>query len=445
MKIFGDIAKTEKQDDGTIIVMGWASSEAVDSDGEVIKADAIKAAIPDYMKFANIREMHQPKAAGTALEMEVQSDGRTFLKAHIVAADAVKMVENKVYKGFSIGGKVLERDSDDKKIIKGIRLSEISLVDRPANPEAVFTFCKLESEDKEGATGEETKPENNGEASTNADTGKPATEENGENKPAEAEKEAAAGSSDDVKKGMYEVSYLARILSDIKYLQQSSEYEAQSEGDGSAMPAALKSWLATGATLLVSMVTEEAAELTGENNAVYVDVIELADRAKTLVKAAWGEADADKFIKGFDALLKHRGEIIEKAGARNSKADQEKLDTIHKAATDIVAHAKALGACAEKAAGASDDVQKRLTSLAKIEEENATLKKSNEELTSMVESFSKRVKELEALPKAPKGVLRIVEKSKDTPKAENTGEEEPKTAQDSLKKVWANGGQRINL
>jgi len=143
MKLYGTIEKTETQEDGTIIVSGYASSEDVDSQGEIVTASAMKAALPAYMEFANIREMHQAKAAGTALEADVQDDGRTWVKAHIVDSEAVKKIQQKVYKGFSIGGSVTGRDEADRTIITGITLSEISLVDRPANPQAVFSMGKV--------------------------------------------------------------------------------------------------------------------------------------------------------------------------------------------------------------------------------------------------------------------------------------------------------------
>ena len=151
MKLYAEISKVEDQDDGTIKVWGWASSESVDSDGETITADAMKAALPDYMKFGAVREMHQAKAAGTAIEAEVNEEGMTWFGAHVVDSEAVKKVKASVYKGFSIGGRVTERDNMNKSIIKGINLVEISLVDRPANPDAVFTIFKadgVESEDK---------------------------------------------------------------------------------------------------------------------------------------------------------------------------------------------------------------------------------------------------------------------------------------------------------
>lgn len=144
MRLYAKIEKTEKQDDGTLKVWGYASTEAVDSDGEVVSASAIKAALPDYLKFGAVREMHQPIAAGTAIEAQVMGDGRTWFGAHVVDPVAVKKVESGVYKGFSIGGKVTARDELNKNLITGLRLLEVSLVDRPANPEAVFTMFKAD-------------------------------------------------------------------------------------------------------------------------------------------------------------------------------------------------------------------------------------------------------------------------------------------------------------
>ena len=143
-KLYAEIAKMEAQDDGTVKVWGYASSEAVDSDGEIIAAEAMKAAIPDYMKFGAVREMHGSNAAGTAIEINVEDDGRTFFGAHIVDPIAVTKVKTGVYKGFSIGGSVTARDELNKSQITGLKLTEISLVDRPANPDAVFTCYKAD-------------------------------------------------------------------------------------------------------------------------------------------------------------------------------------------------------------------------------------------------------------------------------------------------------------
>jgi hypothetical protein len=144
MRIWGDITKVSENDDGTLTVSGIASSEAVDSDGETVTATAMKEAIPDYMKFGALREMHQPIAAGTAIACEVQEDGRTYLEALVVDAESCRKVKAGVLKGFSIGGKVTKRNGKNKKVIEGIKLVEISLVDRPANPEAIIGLVKME-------------------------------------------------------------------------------------------------------------------------------------------------------------------------------------------------------------------------------------------------------------------------------------------------------------
>jgi hypothetical protein len=142
MRLYGAIQKVEPQDDGTVRVHGIAASEAVDDQGETIWADAIRAALPDYMRFPALREMHQLSAAGTTLEAEVGDDGTTRIVAHVVDPVAVAKVKNQVYRGFSIGGRVTQRDPANPKAITGLVLSEISLVDRPANPEAVFDCWK---------------------------------------------------------------------------------------------------------------------------------------------------------------------------------------------------------------------------------------------------------------------------------------------------------------
>jgi hypothetical protein len=142
MRLYGAIEKVEPQDDGTVRVHGIATSEVVDDQGEIVRADAMRAAIPDYMRFPALREMHQLSAAGTTLEAEVGDDGATRIVARVVDPIAITKVRNQVYRGFSIGGRVTQREAGNPKAITGLVLNEISLVDRPANPEAIFDCWK---------------------------------------------------------------------------------------------------------------------------------------------------------------------------------------------------------------------------------------------------------------------------------------------------------------
>jgi hypothetical protein len=141
---FAPLQKIETNDDGTLRVSGIASTESIDSDGEIISAAAMKAALPDFFKHGTgaLREMHMPIAAGTVDEAEVVG-GVTTILATVVDKEAVKKVLLGVFKGFSIGGRVKERDAKNRKIITKISLAEISLVDRPSNPDAILVIQKV--------------------------------------------------------------------------------------------------------------------------------------------------------------------------------------------------------------------------------------------------------------------------------------------------------------
>jgi phage head maturation protease len=141
---FGAITKIEDQEDGTIKVWGVASSETRDQQGETITAAAMKAALPDYGRFPALREMHEPSAAGRVVEAEVDDHGITQICAHVVDPLAITKVRAGVYAGFSIGGKVLKRDSADRSVITALKLVEISLVDSPCNPDAVINMWKAD-------------------------------------------------------------------------------------------------------------------------------------------------------------------------------------------------------------------------------------------------------------------------------------------------------------
>jgi phage head maturation protease len=387
-RIYAEISKVEPQDDGTIKVWGYASSGAVDSDGETITPEAMKAALPDYMKFGAVREMHQPKAAGTAIEASVQDDGRTFFGAHVVDSEAVKKVNTNVYKGFSIGGKVTDRDELNKSIIKGLKLVEVSLVDRPANPDAVFTMFKAESTPQDAVD----------ELAEMLDAGTIS--------PAELVALAKAAKApapetppvvDTVKKGMCDVAELARTLSNVMYLMESAMSETAWEGDNSQVPAKLKDWLAAGGEILKEMVAEEVAEMTG-------DGIALAAHAIALVKAK-------------------AGDDIGKAGAALSAKNKAHVDAIHEAcvalgacaSTDKAAHGEALAKAQKAATDLTDSLRKAIASSVEIKDSDdlvaavTTLAKS----AALVPDLQKRVKDLEAMPAPGKALLKAINKGQD--------------------------------
>lgn len=123
------------------MVYGYASTDTKDMEGETITLAAMTAALPGYMRFANLREMHQLSAIGVTKTAEVDGQG-LYIGGKIVDNDAWDKVKAGVYKGFSIGGTVTMRDPNDDKIITGLDLIEISAVDRPANPDCLIDMWK---------------------------------------------------------------------------------------------------------------------------------------------------------------------------------------------------------------------------------------------------------------------------------------------------------------
>jgi hypothetical protein len=144
MHFYGDI---QRIDEDARMVWGYASTSKPASDGQTITRAALEAALEGYAN--NIREMHRSDSAvGVAMESHVDDEG-LYIGAHVVDDRAWEKVVKRVYKGFSIGAKVTERDKIDRNLVHGINLIEISLVDRPGDPGATFDVWRADMPDKE--------------------------------------------------------------------------------------------------------------------------------------------------------------------------------------------------------------------------------------------------------------------------------------------------------
>lgn len=346
-KLYAEIAKMEAQDDGTVKVWGYASSEAVDSDGEIIAAEAMKAAIPDYMKFGAVREMHGSNAAGTAIEINVEDDGRTFFGAHIVDPVAVTKVKTGVYKGFSIGGSVTARDELNKSQITGLKLTEISLVDRPANPDAVFTCFKADKPKDEEEVDKDDKPsdksaEKEGDKPKDGDKepeaeDKDDKDDKDDDKKDETEKSASVDLSESeitilkavlakaekpkdepVTKSMWQVKSLADVLMSLKWLIEDAVYGNIDE----AVIAQIKESAGSLAESLKALTVSEADKLVD-------GLAAKADKSDDLAKAE----SVDELAKAQDALKKSN-EALTKA--------QAELESLKKQAAPPKGSAKAI-------------------------------------------------------------------------------------------------------
>ena len=142
---YARIIKSEKQEDGTLLVYGKATDDSLDVDQQICDATWLDRAMPDWFKTGgNIREQHSNIAAGVAKEYEPKKDGH-YITALVVDPTSIKKVETGVLKGFSIGIKspriVRDTKAVNGRIIDG-QIVEVSLVDRPANPNAKLMLAK---------------------------------------------------------------------------------------------------------------------------------------------------------------------------------------------------------------------------------------------------------------------------------------------------------------
>lgn len=450
-RVYAEINKVEDQDDGTIKVYGIASTDQKDSDGETVTADCMRAAIPDYMKFGAVREMHQPSAAGTALEIEVGDDGVTTFSAHIVDAEAVKKVKTNVYKGFSIGGKVTERDTINKTIIKGLNLIEVSLVDRPANPGALMTMYKAAGTQEDDVSelaelldaGAMTPGEVLGLMRKAMEAKNTAPDTNGS---------AVVLVVDDVKKSLWDVSRFASLLQELGYMVMCSEDEKNWEGDDSKVPAALRTWLSQGVAVFKDMAEEETNELMAYIDSLVVapDVIEAAAKAG--------------IARGSD--------VIAKAGAKFSKATKASLDKVRgamKEAEASLADLKYDVAEAEDAAKAAkvgdtdtngiqppapegvaktvtvtlnaEDIQDTVNkALAPMQDQINKALKENETLKAQLDAVSKRAAPGKALLKVMSKGADLADVGTDQPDAAAPAEGTPERAEYEMRKVFGGTG-----
>lgn len=300
MRFYWPITKVDREQR---MVWGYASTEAEDSQGEIVTRAALATALDDYMRFANIREMHQLSAVGVATEATIDDRG-LYLGARIVDDDAWRKVVEGVYKGFSIGGRVTERDPAERRAITGLTLTEISVVDRPANPEAVFDCWKRGDPSDEAPVSDGPNAADDG-----LDYADPGYQEDGKKRyPLDSERHiraawayihlphnAARYSADQLghikarivaawreridpngprgaggrpqrhsaraRKGLDEAGVLAQIVIDLDRLRRRLAAEAVDEGDASPVPDRLAEAVAELCDILEELVAEESGEL----------------------------------------------------------------------------------------------------------------------------------------------------------------------------------------
>jgi hypothetical protein len=144
------ILSKEKQPDGSMVVYGKATDDALDLDNQIVDKKWSEQALQSWFRsFGNIRAMHstQIPPAGKAIELETKADGH-YIRAKVVEPTAIRLVDEGVYSSFSvgIGSPRIQMDPIAKRgrIVDG-RIVEVSLVDFPANTGCKFQIAKSAS------------------------------------------------------------------------------------------------------------------------------------------------------------------------------------------------------------------------------------------------------------------------------------------------------------
>jgi len=139
IQVFAEI-KRVNDDDRTVEAYAFVNETVAGEGGLRLKRTAMEDATPDYLRWANVRRMHQPDAVGVARSVEWDDTGAKMV-LEVVDDDAWNKVKRGVYKGLSVGVQAtLMRGKDVEKC----RWIETSLVDRPKDPDAVITAVRAE-------------------------------------------------------------------------------------------------------------------------------------------------------------------------------------------------------------------------------------------------------------------------------------------------------------
>ena len=152
MRFAFPITKFRKLDDGRLEIEGLASDETIDSQGDIVDFDGLKRAAVHWR--GNIREAHDPqKPVGRALEISFNDQERKMFVRSFVSAGAPE-TQAKVLDGtlraYSVGGSNPTRVTYEKigdlrvRRVHDWNMSELSLVDAPANPNANFELIKAD-------------------------------------------------------------------------------------------------------------------------------------------------------------------------------------------------------------------------------------------------------------------------------------------------------------
>jgi HK97 family phage prohead protease len=133
-------------------VKGYATSDTLDTYKTRVKHEAVSDSLREFAnQYIALKEMHKGlSAAGTTDVLEMDDSG-LWTEATVVDDQAWRKVLTGVYRGFSIGFRILKWiEENGVTWITKLRLREISLVDAPSNPDALFQVVTRRQDMEDG-------------------------------------------------------------------------------------------------------------------------------------------------------------------------------------------------------------------------------------------------------------------------------------------------------
>ena len=131
----------------SITIEGYASTDDVDRQGDIVPASVWKKGIQNYLKNPVILAYHDhSEPVGRMVEHRVDGKG-LWIKARISSAcgEVFDLVKDGILTAFSIGFRIVDAEYDAAKelfVVKELELHEISVVSVPANQNTLFSLSK---------------------------------------------------------------------------------------------------------------------------------------------------------------------------------------------------------------------------------------------------------------------------------------------------------------
>jgi HK97 family phage prohead protease/HK97 family phage major capsid protein len=130
----------------SVYIEGYASTNDVDRQGDVVPASVWEAGIKNYLKNPIILSQHDyDDPVGRMIDHRIDSTG-LWIKARIsAAAEIFNLVKDGVITAFSVGFRVNDAEynaATELFVIKSLELVEISVVSVPCNQNTLFSLSK---------------------------------------------------------------------------------------------------------------------------------------------------------------------------------------------------------------------------------------------------------------------------------------------------------------